>query len=458
MPENDYGNTTPNPFTNDQISSFGNDYLSGGGTWDNLSNIASSKGVTSDQLTGAGLWQGMPTWMNSLNSQIAKDPTQTSWKDPTSGLTYMTRNNSGWDDGQGMYSVGQYKPNGTYNIYDSMGKDTGKTGQYGNPNADTAYLIAMAAMAAGGIAAGGGLGGAGAGTGGGTLAGDATLPGSLGVDGLGGGGGATFNAAADSQLASSQLGLTAADVSGSVPGAVDLGTAGGVTTTGLDAAGNAIAPGAPPGAPPGTPGAPPPGGGLPKIPGIPGIPGGGSGGGNGDIGLKDIINLIGGGIDSHNQNKASDDMLNYLKGQQDKIDKLYSPGSPEYNYLSQQIDRKDAAAGRMSQYGPRSTDLAARIAQIKSDETVRMTQGVGNLYRQSLNQKAAAPTGLLTSLDSLSKKLGLSTDNIATWLGNHGLSKMFDSNGARTDWTPDTSTISNADNYLPDGGDLGQYL
>jgi recombinational DNA repair protein RecT len=94
-------------------------------------------------------------------------------------------------------------------------------------------------------------------------------------------------------------------------------------------------------------------------------------------------------------------MLDYLKTQQAKVDNLYSPGSSEYNTLWDTMSRKDAAAGRMSQYGPRSVDLGARIAQIKADNTVRMTTGIGSLYKNALDQEASAPAGLMAQLERL---------------------------------------------------------
>jgi hypothetical protein len=45
---------------------------------------------------------------------------------------------------------------------------------------------------------------------------------------------------------------------------------------------------------------------------------------------------------------------------------MYQPGSPEYVMMAQEMARKDAAAGRNSQYGVRGTELAGNIAKFKS--------------------------------------------------------------------------------------------
>jgi hypothetical protein len=155
------------------------------------------------------------------------------------------------------------------------------------------------------------------------------------------------------------------------------------------------------GTPPGT--TPPPAGTPPPATTPPGTspPGSINIPGIGDIGLKDLLSLLGGGIDFAGQRKASSDMLDYLKSQQAKVDGLYAPGSNEYNTLWDQMSRKDAAAGRNSQYGPRSVDLASQIAKIKADNTVRMTTGIGSLYKNALDQEASAPAGLIAQLEKL---------------------------------------------------------
>jgi hypothetical protein len=111
-------------------------------------------------------------------------------------------------------------------------------------------------------------------------------------------------------------------------------------------------------------------------------------------GMPDLARLLPGLIDMYQQGRSSDKMIDWLNGQQAKIDNLYSPGSPEFNSLFDQMSRKDAMAGRNSQYGPRSVDLAARIAQIKADNTARLTSGVAGVRQDSLNQDASKFAGL----------------------------------------------------------------
>jgi hypothetical protein len=133
-----------------------------------------------------------------------------------------------------------------------------------------------------------------------------------------------------------------------------------------------------------------------------GTGGGKSGGLNlGGLGLGDIANLLSGINDRNKQGKAADEMLKYLREQQAKVDNLYGKDSPETALLRQTMERKDAAAGRNSQYGPREVDLAAKIAEIKANNTAKMTTGIGSMYAAALNQNASRDAGLSASLGKM---------------------------------------------------------
>lgn len=76
----------------------------------------------------------------------------------------------------------------------------------------------------------------------------------------------------------------------------------------------------------------------------------------------------------YNQNRA--DIMN-----------TYAPGSPEYNLLAQQIARKDAAAGRNSQYGTRANELAGTIAKLRMNALGGLQQGQNALGNQALSNQ-----------------------------------------------------------------------
>ena len=95
--------------------------------------------------------------------------------------------------------------------------------------------------------------------------------------------------------------------------------------------------------------------------------------------------------DMYNRNKAANTMNNRFNSVNQQINSLYAPGTPEYNALWNEMSRKDAAAGRNSQYGPRAVDLGAKIAGIR-----------GNLLAQTLQpQNNMLTAGLATGASSL---------------------------------------------------------
>jgi len=88
----------------------------------------------------------------------------------------------------------------------------------------------------------------------------------------------------------------------------------------------------------------------------------------------------------YNQNRA--DIMN-----------TYAPSSPEYNLLAQQMARKDAAAGRNSQYGARANDLAATIAKLRMGALGNLQSGQNALGNQALgNQYGMFNTPLALSM------------------------------------------------------------
>ena len=70
-----------------------------------------------------------------------------------------------------------------------------------------------------------------------------------------------------------------------------------------------------------------------------------------------------------------------------QINNMYAPGSPEYNLMEQAMARKDAAAGRNSQYGARAVDLAARIAAIKAQNLASTLGPQAALQNNYLNNQ-----------------------------------------------------------------------
>ena len=307
--------------------------------------------------------------------------------DPNTGLSWQANyrpvgNAEGGDNALSMdlENWNLYDPNNTkagdlYSIFDPSGKFSG-VGQMKDD--DWQQMLAMFLAAAGGLAM---LpGGAFSGTFGlGTMAAQNGLESVVGGAGAGAGGtvasGAVTSPVASGAIpAGTALGPAATTAAGTAAGA---GTSfGGSTlanTVAKTAAGTVLN----------------------------SVLNGGGGTSNGGINLNNLAGLISSIYGAGQQKDSAKDMINWLNGQQAKIDNLYAPGSPEYNYLWQEMSRKDAAAGRNSQYGPRSVDLAARIAGIKADNTARLTTGIGNTYAAALRDRANSTAGIPAILGSM---------------------------------------------------------
>mgnify|MGYP000411475848 CR=1 FL=1 len=100
--------------------------------------------------------------------------------------------------------------------------------------------------------------------------------------------------------------------------------------------------------------------------------------------------------------KAQQNQANQVQNQINQINSMYAPGSPEYNRMMNEIARKDAAAGRNSQYGVRAQNLAGIIAQQKAS----MMPGITNLTSQTQALQSAANKDRYGALASLFANAG----------------------------------------------------
>lgn len=151
---------------------------------------------------------------------------------------------------------------------------------------------------------------------------------------------------------------------------------------------------------------------------------------------------------------GSTQTLDWLNGQQQKIDGLYQPGTPEYNQLFDEMSRKDAAAGRNSQYGPRSVEFGAKLAGIRgglqnqftgavaptlsnaanlpatmnANFTNAATPSVNNSFNQGANQTLNFTTGTSRGLsDALTQR----ANRFSTLAGGLGMNNPNGSTGGR---------------------------
>lgn len=126
--------------------------------------------------------------------------------------------------------------------------------------------------------------------------------------------------------------------------------------------------------------------------------------------LGGLGNLIGANRDRITNQQDQD----YWQGLMDKMMGMYQPGTPEANLMQQQMDAKDAAAGRNSQYGTRAVNLAGmladkRMSAMTSPTFYKMGEAARGHYDNSLNS-------LFSTLGNYSGSSG-SNGSLSTLLG-----------------------------------------
>lgn len=132
---------------------------------------------------------------------------------------------------------------------------------------------------------------------------------------------------------------------------------------------------------------------------------GGKGGGISTLGN------LGSLFSNYNQYSNNQDLINEIKG-------IYKPEGEYAKYLEQQLGRRDAAAGRNSQYGPRLSELMGRLG----DSQARALSGLGGYMQNQqggLNGMVGAGSRLFDSMGGMSS-----------------LAKLFQGgdSGLTTDW------------------------
>lgn len=134
--------------------------------------------------------------------------------------------------------------------------------------------------------------------------------------------------------------------------------------------------------------------------------------------LSQLISAGGNAYMGNKQAGQYNDVIN-------QINQLYAPDSPYAQQMQQALARKDAAAGRNSQYGSRAVELAAALTKAKSDALT--SPGFGNLLGQRGTNQNSIVNGFLAALGS-----GPGQDLIShagSGIGNY-LSKFFGNSGA----------------------------
>ena len=93
----------------------------------------------------------------------------------------------------------------------------------------------------------------------------------------------------------------------------------------------------------------------------------GGGGGFGNAKFGDMAGSLMGLYSAYDQRRK-------MKGLAGGLQDLYNPNGAYAQQLGQQLARRDAAAGRRSQYGPRQVELMARLADLNSRNAPQLAQ------------------------------------------------------------------------------------
>ena len=145
-----------------------------------------------------------------------------------------------------------------------------------------------------------------------------------------------------------------------------------------------------------------------------------------------------------------------VNAQIESLSSMYGPNSPYAAQLRQTLERKDAAAGRRSQYGPREVQLQAALADKQAgvaDTIGRLATSGQNNQMALNNQRNQTRAQQLALLANLGKKSGL-LDMFSSGGGSRGQPSGYipnfsglGSGGVSTDFSLD----------VPDNYDWNQY-
>ena len=140
---------------------------------------------------------------------------------------------------------------------------------------------------------------------------------------------------------------------------------------------------------------------------------------NGNMG--DLISGLGSLYKGYQTKKTYNDLKSDYDNQVSSALNTYAPGSAYATQLQKELDARDAAAGRRSQYGARSVELAAKLATEQAAIRKAAMSGVGDLTKLAALKANANNAGVSGLIDLYSKNYG----KVNSAVGN-GLSSLYD--------------------------------
>lgn len=151
---------------------------------------------------------------------------------------------------------------------------------------------------------------------------------------------------------------------------------------------------------------------------------------------------------------ANKQQADFARTQADSLAAMYGQNSPYAQELRQQLERKDAAGGRRSQYGPREVELQAKLASMQAQTAPQALaynkqamdankQGLD--YRNQGNVVQGRQIGQVGSLADIAGSQGVME------AANRGLSGIFNSRSPQSMPMPESPGFRPSQNY---GGEV----
>lgn len=131
----------------------------------------------------------------------------------------------------------------------------------------------------------------------------------------------------------------------------------------------------------------------------------------GDFGAGDIAAGLAGLWSANRASRDAKSAANAMSQQniQNQLNDMFGPNSSYAQTLKQELERKDAAAGRRSQYGAREVELQAKLAQLQAQTAPGLINSYTSAAQQQLaasQAKRAQQNAMLANLLQLGKKSG----------------------------------------------------
>ncbi len=146
-------------------------------------------------------------------------------------------------------------------------------------------------------------------------------------------------------------------------------------------------------------------------------------------GAGNTIGQLMGLYNNYQQGEAANKAASQMQANIPDLNSMFGPNSAAYGRVKQELDRKDAAAGRRSQYGNRAVDLEARMAQMMGQYAPGIANANNAAQQATLRAQQEGGTRqaqMLNNLFQIGKNTGANK-----WLGDQfqgGLSSLFGNN------------------------------